>query len=347
MRITTESDVVLMTAEGRVVPVIKRLDELEDGLKQCKADLAKGLGDLQTELNLAIEDNTEAIADVSDRVDDLRDALAETDAEVASNVDAILELQGEDAGLADAISDVQRDYATKKLLQESEAGILKTLNPASQFAKESDACHNEGKIYSSDLDKCLTPIAHAKCNAAPVGVKNSLPCPELEYLKTCALKCKPGYRPNPARFYKCNEDANLVPVKAASKCDDINECQTNKGGCQHACTNTVGSFKCRCPSGQALNPDGKTCTAMKLTFLAKPFNIRQSSTSSCRRITYTLPSSIPSGATAVLGAVTTFNSCRGDHVVYSMGRNNVRTNPQWSQVSLPCACLFRVAVLGA
>ena len=40
---------------------------------------------------------------------------------------------------------------------------------------------------------------------------------------------------------------------------DINECKVNKGGCSEVaiCTNTGGSFKCRCGPGYA--GDGFVC----------------------------------------------------------------------------------------
>ncbi|XP_071951453.1 sushi, von Willebrand factor type A, EGF and pentraxin domain-containing protein 1-like isoform X2 [Antedon mediterranea] len=38
---------------------------------------------------------------------------------------------------------------------------------------------------------------------------------------------------------------------------DINECDTNNGGCSHTCTNTMGSFTCQCPPGYFLQ--GLTC----------------------------------------------------------------------------------------
>ena len=33
---------------------------------------------------------------------------------------------------------------------------------------------------------------------------------------------------------------------------DINECDTNNGGCDHNCTNTIGSFECSCSTGYHL-----------------------------------------------------------------------------------------------
>ena len=40
---------------------------------------------------------------------------------------------------------------------------------------------------------------------------------------------------------------------------DVDECSTNNGGCDHVCTNTVGSFNCSCNDSFSLNTDGATC----------------------------------------------------------------------------------------
>ena len=40
---------------------------------------------------------------------------------------------------------------------------------------------------------------------------------------------------------------------------DVNECATNNGGCDHYCTNTIGSFVCSCYPGYTLDGDGRTC----------------------------------------------------------------------------------------
>ncbi|KAL4604866.1 multiple epidermal growth factor-like domains protein 6 [Arapaima gigas] len=42
---------------------------------------------------------------------------------------------------------------------------------------------------------------------------------------------------------------------------DVNECEETNGGCEALCCNTIGSFYCKCPSGQELKEDGKTCQA--------------------------------------------------------------------------------------
>ena len=47
---------------------------------------------------------------------------------------------------------------------------------------------------------------------------------------------------------------------------DINECLTNEGGCEHNCSNTMGSFECLCQQGFILASDGLQCDG-KLTLL--------------------------------------------------------------------------------
>eukprot|EP00128_Syssomonas_multiformis_P005463 Colp12_sorted_trinity150504_noHs@20960 len=46
---------------------------------------------------------------------------------------------------------------------------------------------------------------------------------------------------------------------SGNPCTDINECQTNNGGCSQTCQNTAGSFRCVCGADYALQTDGRTC----------------------------------------------------------------------------------------
>ena len=41
---------------------------------------------------------------------------------------------------------------------------------------------------------------------------------------------------------------------------DINECAVYNGRCDHACTNTIGSYVCSCDSGYILNSDNHNCS---------------------------------------------------------------------------------------
>ena len=52
----------------------------------------------------------------------------------------------------------------------------------------------------------------------------------------------------------------LTPVFCVL-CVDGNECFTQKGGCNHQCINTLGSYECKCNAGYSLEEDGKTCSS--------------------------------------------------------------------------------------
>ena len=41
---------------------------------------------------------------------------------------------------------------------------------------------------------------------------------------------------------------------------DINECNTNNGGCGQDCINTVGSYQCQCREGFQFTSNGRSCT---------------------------------------------------------------------------------------
>ena len=51
---------------------------------------------------------------------------------------------------------------------------------------------------------------------------------------------------------------------------DIDECQSNLGGCEHSCYNTIGSFTCDCMPGYALANDGSGCNGERE--LAQPIH---------------------------------------------------------------------------
>ena len=42
----------------------------------------------------------------------------------------------------------------------------------------------------------------------------------------------------------------------------VNECNTDNGGCQQICTDTVSSFECSCREGYELDQDGRSCNGL-------------------------------------------------------------------------------------
>ena len=59
---------------------------------------------------------------------------------------------------------------------------------------------------------------------------------------------------------------------------DINECESNNGGCQHNCSNSVGSFQCSCLPGHTLDSDGFHCSGKINVALFDELSIIQSYT---------------------------------------------------------------------
>ena len=43
---------------------------------------------------------------------------------------------------------------------------------------------------------------------------------------------------------------------------DVDECLDNNGGCNHTCTNIVGSYECSCWQGYFLSNDQHTCAGV-------------------------------------------------------------------------------------
>ena len=43
---------------------------------------------------------------------------------------------------------------------------------------------------------------------------------------------------------------------------DVNECQSDNGGCAQTCDNTDGSYQCSCLNGYELANDGHNCSGV-------------------------------------------------------------------------------------
>ena len=64
---------------------------------------------------------------------------------------------------------------------------------------------------------------------------------------------------NTVGSYRCTCDAGFE-TDAGGICQDIDECETTPGMCQHMCSNTWGGYRCGCQPGFRLNPDNRTCS---------------------------------------------------------------------------------------
>ena len=57
--------------------------------------------------------------------------------------------------------------------------------------------------------------------------------------------------------FKCIYNNNYI--NCVTVILDVNECDLTPAPCKFSCENTEGSFKCFCPTGYVLAPDGITC----------------------------------------------------------------------------------------
>ena len=48
---------------------------------------------------------------------------------------------------------------------------------------------------------------------------------------------------------------------------DTDECESDNGGCQHICVNTIGSYYCLCLPGYTLHEDGHTCVRSEYVYM--------------------------------------------------------------------------------
>ncbi|MFO0745476.1 MAG: EGF domain-containing protein [Myxococcota bacterium] len=95
-----------------------------------------------------------------------------------------------------------------------------------------------------DVDECYAGTDTCNSNASCHNTAGSYTC-----------QCHAGFTGD-GRTCACATGTELV----GTTCNDVNECATGSAGCASnaTCTNTTGSFVCRCKDG--FEGDGKTCT---------------------------------------------------------------------------------------
>ena len=60
------------------------------------------------------------------------------------------------------------------------------------------------------------------------------------------------------RIFFWNDSLSTCTIYS-SRPTDINECNSNNGGCSQTCTDLVGSFRCSCGTGFRLAGNGRDC----------------------------------------------------------------------------------------
>ncbi|XP_052782319.1 uncharacterized protein LOC128218695 isoform X2 [Mya arenaria] len=101
--------------------------------------------------------------------------------------------------------------------------------------------------YRTKYDTCYSTCYRQVCCPGYTGSDCNTP---LCYGSTSCLNSNPCRGPDRC---SCRTGYKLP------KCEDINECSSNNGGCQHVCRNNLASFTCLCNSGYVLKTDLKTC----------------------------------------------------------------------------------------
>ena len=86
---------------------------------------------------------------------------------------------------------------------------------------------------------------------------------ETALLQTHVCAILDGLAPHAIRV--CDLHVHIIPaVYKTCTCTvtlytDIDECNTNNGGCAQNCHNTAGSYHCSCNTGYTLNGNGHSC----------------------------------------------------------------------------------------
>ena len=111
----------------------------------------------------------------------------------------------------------------------------------------------------TDLDECHEGAN--KCDQICVNEKGSYSC-----------LCKDGYLLYDEHSCQGTEilfsDYNNIMYVHYWFISDINECQTDNGGCTQTCDNTNGFYQCSCWDGYELTSDNHTCVGKCLFCIA-------------------------------------------------------------------------------
>ncbi|XP_078349239.1 mucin-like protein [Oculina patagonica] len=128
------------------------------------------------------------------------------------------------------------------------------------------ACHNQGTcipVDENDVDSSGGRFNILSC-VCQNGYTGTFCDADLDACEENFQPCYPGVEcidlkaPANESGFECGS----CPVGLTGngvECTDIDECVTNKGGCEQNCSNTFGSFLCACNRGYRLNLDKKSC----------------------------------------------------------------------------------------
>ena len=118
----------------------------------------------------------------------------------------------------------------------------------------------------TDLNECLTE--NGGCRQTCTNTVGSYVCSCNEGFTLASDRRNCTGKPWPRNFTiiiiiiagaKTERELIIIALILLYNFSDINECQSNMGGCAHSCYNTIGSFTCDCMPGYTLANDDSTC----------------------------------------------------------------------------------------
>lgn len=84
-------------------------------------------------------------------------------------------------------------------------------------------------------------------------------CRKLDCDEACETALVNGRPGNVEAFCLCTVGYMRVRIANGLKCNTLNECSYNNGGCEHKCTDRVDGYECSCNEGYTLEYNNHTC----------------------------------------------------------------------------------------
>ncbi|KAL4233097.1 epidermal growth factor-activated receptor [Mactra antiquata] len=104
---------------------------------------------------------------------------------------------------------------------------------------------------------CTNSVGGFNCSCKDGFVLDTRSCIDVDECLLDNGSCGKDTCKNLNGSYECNCRVGFVRNETTGLCDQVDECKTNNGGCQHLCIDTTGSYKCQCETGYDL--DGHQC----------------------------------------------------------------------------------------
>ncbi|XP_033742072.1 fibrillin-2-like [Pecten maximus] len=134
-------------------------------------------------------------------------------------------------------------------------------------------CPNNSYIVRT-LPGAANSLEDCQCLPGYVGSPaEKIPCQDVDecLVADCEYECQ-----NDEGSFSCQCPEGFVLMEDGRTCTDIDECETDDGGCNVTCVNTLGSFHCACPyPGFLLSNDSISCDDVNECLMDDNYNCSQ------------------------------------------------------------------------